>query len=369
MNNLEIAIGEKIKSYRKKREITQEQLAEYLNISFQSVSKWECGDAYPDITMLPKIAMFFGVSTDELLCIDKLKEQEEINEYFNRYHESLGIGRVSEAIAAMREANAKYPGNYTAMYKLAYAMNMDAFSPEHAEEYRKNKNNEIILLGGKILNECKDNAIRTGTIEIMRHVYFRLGEKDNAKKLITENLSDIWRSQEHMLDNVLEGEELTKNRQGMLLTMTEIYSTTMWNLANNFNPKDKLTVLDNIIKIYAMVFSDGRYGYYHVKVSVFHIEAALLYIALGDNDKALENLKIASEHYIAFDNDYTDQFKLYTSPLIDMAIYGGLITSVKGNQSYNFLKILNDERYNALRDTPEFIAICENLKKHAAEDI
>ena len=80
-NNLEIAIGDKIKSFRKKREITQEQLAQYLNISFQSVSKWECGDAYPDVTMLPKIALFFGVTTDELLCIDKLKEQEEVEEY------------------------------------------------------------------------------------------------------------------------------------------------------------------------------------------------------------------------------------------------------------------------------------------------
>lgn len=46
-NNPEIAIGEKIKLLRKRREITQEQLAEYLNISFQSVSKWECGELTP----------------------------------------------------------------------------------------------------------------------------------------------------------------------------------------------------------------------------------------------------------------------------------------------------------------------------------
>ena len=101
MSNLEIAIGEKIKSLRKKREITQEQLAAYLSISFQSVSKWECGDAYPDITMLPKIAMFFGVTTDELLCIDKIKEQEEIDKYFKYQYKALAVGQVNEAIAVI----------------------------------------------------------------------------------------------------------------------------------------------------------------------------------------------------------------------------------------------------------------------------
>ena len=101
-NNLEIGIGEKIKSYRKKREITQEQLADYLNISFQSVSKWECGDAYPDITMLPKIAMFFGITTDELLCIDKLKEQEEMVKYNHRAHKALMKGNTQEAVGNAR---------------------------------------------------------------------------------------------------------------------------------------------------------------------------------------------------------------------------------------------------------------------------
>ena len=145
MNNIEIAIGEKIKSFRKKREITQEQLADYLNISFQSVSKWECGDAYPDITMLPKIAMFFGVTTDELLCIDKLKEQEEINEYQKRYHEALAIGHAKEAVEIAREANAKYPGNFRIMYELAYALRTvpDAI-------YLQQNFKEIIAIGEKI---------------------------------------------------------------------------------------------------------------------------------------------------------------------------------------------------------------------------
>jgi len=368
INNLEIAIGERIKSLRKKREITQEQLADYLNISFQSVSKWECGDAYPDITMLPKIAMFFGVTTDELLCVDKVKEQEEINKYTTRYYEAVGKGHEEEAIAIMREANAKYPGNYRIMYHLAYVMDRYAFSPERDTEYRQNANNEVISIGEKILAECKDNDIRHGIIEVMRRVYTGIGEKEKAKKLINENLSDFWRSREHMLEFVLEGEELIKHRQRMLLTLTEIYSSTMWSLSQDFTPEDKLTVIENIIKIYSMVFTDGDYGYYHVKVKDFHINAMNIYLDLGNNAKALEHLKNVAEHSIAFDINYVDQFRLYTAPLINKAIYGGLIKSYKGNEAYNLLKKLGDEKYNPIRDTPEFKEICENLGKYASED-
>ena len=56
-----LKIGDKIKSLRKAQDITQEKLAAYLNISYQAISKWENGTALPDITLVPKIANFFGV--------------------------------------------------------------------------------------------------------------------------------------------------------------------------------------------------------------------------------------------------------------------------------------------------------------------
>ena len=61
-----IKLGEKIKSLRKQKNISQEVFANYLGVSFQAVSKWETGNTMPDVTMIPAIASFFGVSTDEL---------------------------------------------------------------------------------------------------------------------------------------------------------------------------------------------------------------------------------------------------------------------------------------------------------------
>ena len=59
-------IGEKIAALRKERHVTQTELAEYLFLVPQTVSKWEVGNGTPDIALLPRIADFFGISVDEL---------------------------------------------------------------------------------------------------------------------------------------------------------------------------------------------------------------------------------------------------------------------------------------------------------------
>lgn len=75
-------IGKKIKALRLAKDIKQEKLAEYLGVSFQAVSKWETGASVPDISLLPNIAIFFGVTIDELFRISDETEFERIENAF-----------------------------------------------------------------------------------------------------------------------------------------------------------------------------------------------------------------------------------------------------------------------------------------------
>lgn len=59
-------IGNNIKHLRQQQKVTQEQLADHLGVSYQAVSKWETNANTPDISLLPEIAAFFGVSIDAL---------------------------------------------------------------------------------------------------------------------------------------------------------------------------------------------------------------------------------------------------------------------------------------------------------------
>lgn len=78
---MEISIKNTLKKLRHSKEVTQEQLAIHLGVTSQSVGKWERGEGFPDITMLPSIALYFGVTVDELLGIDKLRIAEKIEQY------------------------------------------------------------------------------------------------------------------------------------------------------------------------------------------------------------------------------------------------------------------------------------------------
>lgn len=71
-------IGINIKTLRQEKHIKQETLAENLGVSAQAVSKWETGASEPDISLLPKLATYFGVSIDELFEVPKAERMERI---------------------------------------------------------------------------------------------------------------------------------------------------------------------------------------------------------------------------------------------------------------------------------------------------
>ena len=64
-------IGRTIKELRQKRGITQEEFSEALRVSVQTISRWENGVNAPDLFMLPQLAVYFRVTTDYLLGLER----------------------------------------------------------------------------------------------------------------------------------------------------------------------------------------------------------------------------------------------------------------------------------------------------------
>ena len=71
-------MGREIRRLRDERGITQEALAEALNVTPQTVSKWERGTSMPDVQMLPRIAVYFGVTIDQLFAMAPGQQMERI---------------------------------------------------------------------------------------------------------------------------------------------------------------------------------------------------------------------------------------------------------------------------------------------------
>ena len=119
---MKLNIGETIKKLRKEREITQEEFAEVLGVSCQSVSRWENDSCYPDIELIPTIAEFFGISTDRLMGVNETKEQEMVNSYLEAFQNEISQGNINECITIARKGVKEFPNNYTLLNKLMYAL-------------------------------------------------------------------------------------------------------------------------------------------------------------------------------------------------------------------------------------------------------
>ena len=98
-------MGKEIRRLRNDRGLTQEALAAALNVTAQTVSKWERGNSIPDVQLLPEIAVFFGVTIDQLFAMSPEQQLERIE---NRIYahglfseaEQRQIERQLDAIAA-----------------------------------------------------------------------------------------------------------------------------------------------------------------------------------------------------------------------------------------------------------------------------
>ncbi len=112
-------IGHRIKTIRKKQGLSQEELAKHLNISFQAVSKWENNITLPDITLLPKLANFFGVSIDTLFDYTRENNSgiiEDIVKTAYAYRES----DPQKSRKILKDGLDKFPGNHVLLNNLLY---------------------------------------------------------------------------------------------------------------------------------------------------------------------------------------------------------------------------------------------------------
>ncbi len=80
---MKLTIGENIRNFRKKNDLTQDALADRLGVTYQSISRWENGTTYPDLELIPAIAEVLAVTVDELLGMPQIEKEKRAAETFD----------------------------------------------------------------------------------------------------------------------------------------------------------------------------------------------------------------------------------------------------------------------------------------------
>lgn len=156
----ELKIPEVILRERRKKNLTQEELASSLGVSSQAISNWERG-GYPDITLLPRIANYFGITVDELIGNDAVTREEDIRSFTDWFLKQPDIrSSWAERLAKAKEYYRKYPQDYDIMHYLGWAISCSL--PADAE-------NMALLreIHEKIMNGCTDEWYRRESMHRM----------------------------------------------------------------------------------------------------------------------------------------------------------------------------------------------------------
>ncbi len=190
---MNLKIGEKIKLLRKQKNISQEVLAQYLGVSFQSVSKWENETTMPDITLVPAIASFFGVSTDELFDFNLMEIEQKVTQICKEAYEYRKSDPLkSETI--LREGLKKFPGNDILLNNLLYTMR----SPERAAE--------VINLCKSLVESTKLDDVKYDALRILAETYHEQGEYE-LTRITLEKIPEIYFTKLELQAELLDGEE------------------------------------------------------------------------------------------------------------------------------------------------------------------
>jgi transcriptional regulator with XRE-family HTH domain len=270
-------IGETIKKLRKQKDMTQEQLAEYLNISPQAVSRWENNSTLPDITLVPMLANIFDVTTDMLLGVEINVKDLRIETIRKEASDYTWTKQYDKAEKLLRNGLKEYPNSYSLMNELASVISLSVSGYKHdlneeekkrIEEERKPIREEIIALSEKILAECTDDYIRHSSIQRLCSIYIAMDETEKAASFAKKMPHKAF-AMENLITGTLKGTARFKHIQkqiaysiffDVLNSIPFLMSTSLDDGSKAYDTDECIELHHKIIDIINILIEKGSFG-------------------------------------------------------------------------------------------------------------
>lgn len=196
---MKIDIGRKLKELRLQKNLTQEQLAEIFGVSPQAISRWENNTSYPDISLLPGLAIFYNTSVDALVGMDEIRKEETLRRIHTDINTFVSNGQPEKAVELIWESLKIYPNDSGLLMSLEETLAHQSSNPSAAQE--------AISIAERILQNGNVSLKAKGTTSAnLLFLYLRAGMCHKANALI-RTLPHIWESREILTPEVCAGEE------------------------------------------------------------------------------------------------------------------------------------------------------------------
>ena len=360
-----MSIGSTIKRLRREKDITQEQLAEYLGITSRAISQWECDRTAPDISQIPALCHIFDVSSDVLLGIDIDKANEEIKRYLTEARDFGNQGKGTERTALLREANKKFPRDYKIMERLADSLVCE-YSRKGIKDY-----DEVFALCNRILAECTESNIRYEAIDTLGTAYGYAGKKEEMRKL-AEQMPRAHFSYENFMMYRWKGDADFEEFQGYLsflvyhtVDMIELAVAQRHDSGEFIYPiEDRIQLWKTAVSLLELLFPDGDY---QMKAQLGEIACSFLctaYLRSGEFENVWYWIEKGADFAIHMDTYDFDA--PHTSLVLRGYSDGGWIMEAEGNRSQSMLNwLITDDEAAPLRSDARYDVLVERLAKVA----
>ena len=357
-----MTIGERIKALRKKNDLTQEKLADYLCVSYQAVSKWECGLSSPDLSLIGPLTKLLHVSADELLGLTpeiadarKAYFDAEFHEFWKKDHE--------EDLEIARQAVAEYPGDFRYLHWLA----SNEWYVGYSVKYMGTKKEKELLESSLhhhlvILENCNDPYLRNEAISGLVYVYKSLNKIDEAKKYALMYPEAPETSRESLLTVCLKGDELTALLQQAIKKCLRELSGALYKMwYNNEDERYVKKALEAEEAILRIIIDDNNFGGFNHDMSSISMNRAELAVADNNYEEAIDQLAKAKQYAIDYDKVVDNKKGNFTCLLLEKCPDDYTNSRVETScLDYWKLEMLENKVFSVLQEKADFQELLNN---------
>lgn len=369
----EINIAKVLVQKRKEKAVTQDELAAYIGVSKASVSKWETGQSYPDITFLPQLAAYFNISIDELIGYKPQMTKEDINKLYHKLAHDFSIKPFDDVLSECHKIIKKYYSCFPLLLQMAVLFinhymlaekkdEQDAVLKEAADLCRRIKAEENDIY---ILNEA--NSIEALCCLTMQQPKRVLELLDSSMKPSSSN-ETILASAYEMTGNMSKAKEILQiGIYEHLLKMTDMMVSYLVFYQNS--PKQFENILQHVRSIAEAFHLDVLSS--NIMLTIYLV-AAQGYALQKNSERALDMIKkyadictsdscsfiLHGDEFFDSIDSWFEEFDLGSkAPRDEKVIKEGILQAITENPAFALLK-----------DEPRFKGVIEEIKSKLANN-
>lgn len=352
---------------RKELNLTQAQIAEYVGVSRAAVSKWEKGQSYPDITLLPKLAKFFNTSIDALLGYKPQMTKEQIKQTYLQLSKKFSEKPFEEVENEIESLLKEYYACFPFVLKMAQLyINYLTKSPDREKTLTR-----IVQLCTQVKTHSEDLSLIREARVFEAMSYLQLGKAEEVLELLGSEIenpldtNNLVASAYQMLGNMQKAKEIIQVSyyQNLLQLISYATISMVMELENGDYVEETITKIRQLIELYDVETLNFN------TCLIFYYKAAVAYCLKGRLEEAMEMLrkyvklcttipfpiKIQGNAYFYLVTDWMEQVSHIglDAPRDEQSIKKDLV-----------LLLLREPIFAPLKENKEFRAMLVNLACH-----